>query len=459
MPKHPFFTRLRTQLRGLFQTTVIEPAFYEGGPAPERRDRETWDRAELQRQSLEAWRGNPLARRIVELTSQYVVGGGLALVSPDPAVHAFLKEWWRHPLNQAPLRVFEWCDELTRSGELFFLLSSDAAGMTYLRAVPALAVRAIRTAENDLQQETAFELEGGEWGETRLRPAYDALNDSPDAAVMVHYAANRPVGALRGESDLAPLLRWLARYAAWLEDRARLNRFRTSFVYVIKARFAGEAERRARQQMLAASPPTPGSFLVTDESETWETLSPRLEADDAANDGLALKKMIAAGAGLPLHFLAEPESSTRTTAESAGGPTFRHFEQRQELFRWLVGDLARIALRRRALLQPGLNAEAVIEVRTADLSARDNAALAVACSTVTGAFLQLYERGLIDAGELLRLCYRFAGETTDVSELLKRARPLQGRPRRPVARPTRIQGRPAGVKVDPLSGELKGAEE
>ena len=102
-----------------------------------------------------------------------------------------------------------------------------------------------------------------------------ATKDTPDAVVMVHYAANRPVGALRGESDLAPLLRWLARYSAWLEDRARLNRFRTSFVYVVKARFAGETERRARQQMLAASPPTPGSFLVTDESESWETLSPR----------------------------------------------------------------------------------------------------------------------------------------------------------------------------------------
>ncbi len=51
---------------------------------------------------------------------------------------------------------------------------------------------------------------------------------------MLHYAINRPVGALRGESDLAPLLRWLSRYAAWLEDRARLNRFRTAFLYVVR---------------------------------------------------------------------------------------------------------------------------------------------------------------------------------------------------------------------------------
>jgi hypothetical protein len=28
--------------------------------------------------------------------------------------------------------------------------------------------------------------------------------------------------------------------------------------------------------------------------------------------------MIAAGAGIPMHFLAEPEGATRTTAEAAG---------------------------------------------------------------------------------------------------------------------------------------------
>ena len=52
---------------------------------------------------------------------------------------------------------------------------------------------------------------------------------------MLHYAINRPVGAQWGESDLAPVLRWLSRYAAWLEDRARLNRFRNSFPYVVTA--------------------------------------------------------------------------------------------------------------------------------------------------------------------------------------------------------------------------------
>jgi hypothetical protein len=45
----------------------------------------------------------------------------------------------------------------------------------------------------------------------------------------------------------------------------------------------------------------------------------------------------------------------------------------------------------------------------ADLSARDNAALAVAMSTVTGALDPARPAGLIDDAELLRMAYRFAG--------------------------------------------------
>ncbi|NMB87254.1 MAG: hypothetical protein GYA17_02770, partial [Chloroflexi bacterium] len=318
------------------------------------RDRYDYDREELQRQALEAWRVNPLARRIVGLTTQYVVGSGIVVHCKHPAAARFLDEFWGHRLNRMPVRISELCDELTRTGNLFVLLSTDAAGMSYLRAVPAGDLERIEHAPNDVEQPTRFyprpTLENPN---PQPWPAYDPATDAPGPdgsfpPAMLHYAINRPVGAQWGESDLAPLLRWLARYAAWLEDRARLNRFRTAFLYVVKGRYASEAERIARQAHLNANPPSPGSILVADESESWEVISARLEADDANTDGLALKKMVASGAGVPLHFLAEPESATRTTAEAAGGPTYRHYEQRQTYFLWLLHDLLQAALNRRA---------------------------------------------------------------------------------------------------------------
>ncbi len=293
------------------------------------RDRLNPDRETVLEACLDAWRSDPLARRLVELTSEYVVGGGVDIECGHAPSQAFLRAFWSHPLNRMAIRMVELCDELTRSGNLFLLISTDRVGMSYLRVVPAADIDRIDSAENDIEQALAFVDKDGQ-----VYPAYDAAGDGLGEGgtfppVMLHYAVNRPAGAQWGESDLAPLLIWLRRYAAWLEDRMRLNRFRNAFIYRVKAAFTSETARRTRQLELAANPPSPGSILVTDESEDWSVISPKLEALDAQTDGLALKKMIAAGAGVPMHFLAEPESATRTTAEAAGSPTHRKFEQRQ----------------------------------------------------------------------------------------------------------------------------------
>lgn len=424
------FTRPRTARREKLAVSLSDGFYEYPAGAGETRERYPADRQELLRQSLEAWQTNPLARRIVELTSQYVVGGGITLSSKHPAVNRFLHQWWNHPLNRMDVRCSEWCEELVRSGEIFVILSSDPAGMSYLRALPAVQVQHIHTAANDIEQETAFSeypsaIAGGGTTWQAWQPSAAGSEELPFAPVVRHYAINRPVGALRGEPDLAPLLKWLARYSAWLEDRVRLNRYRQAFLYQVKAAFTNEQERHNRQTALNRAAPNPGSILVTDESETWSVIQPNLASTEAGEDGLAIKRIIAAGAGLPMHFLAEPEGATRTTAESAGGPTFRHFEQRQRWFLWMIRDLAGIVLARRAQIDRSLDPAAEISVQGTDISARDNGDLASAAEGIIRAFSSLRDRGLIDDAELLRLAYRFSGEVTDVEEMLRRGKDAQ----------------------------------
>ncbi len=412
------------------------------------RDRYAFDRQKMLEDALNCWRFNPLGRRIVGLTTQYVVGGGVSLVCKHQPAARFIREFWNHRLNRMDVRIFELCDELSRSGNLFIVISTDAAGMSYLRCIPAQDVDAIQSMPNDVEQPLRFFMKrcpfppssppardaeagkkGAEEGEY-YPPYFEAYNEQSDqrlpdgrfAPVMLHYAINRPVGAQWGESDLSPMLKWISRYAAWLEDRARLNRFRNAFLYVVKANFASEAERAARQAALTTHPPQPGSILVADGSESWEVLSPKLESHEAATDGTALKKMIAAGSGIPLHFLAEPESATRTTAEAAGGATFRHFEQRQKYFLWILQDILRVVVARRWLVDQRSKKKPEIEIRGADISARDNVSLGMAGAHITGVLETLRDRNLIDNEELLRLVYRFIGEYVDAPEMLRRAR-------------------------------------
>jgi hypothetical protein len=443
------------------------------------RDRYDYDRAEILRDALDAWRLNPLARRIVELTSQYVVGGGLGIESKHEATHRFLRKWWDHRLNRMSMRSFDLSDELSRTGNLFCVISTDASGMSFVRALPTADILEIETRPNDVEQEIAIwqavdpaieEPDTGPNGILGKRwTVYDENTDDGKTPVIVHYSVNRPVGAKWGESDLAPILKWLARYSNWLEDRARLNRYRQAFVYVVKAQFNSQTERLQRQAELNANPPNPGSILVADSSEEWSVLNPNLASFEAAEDGLALKKMIAVGSGNPLHFLAEPESSTRTTAESAGGPTYRHYEQRQQFFLWMLEDLAGIAVNRKAAVSSIVSKNAEVLIKGTDISARDNASLAVAASTITNAFVLLRQAELIDDAELLRMAYRFSGEVVDVEDMLRRGKeagplkmPVQ--PTAPGAAPAKRGGPtdPPGIdikpiKVDPETGESANA--
>ena len=443
------------------------------------RDRHGYDRDEVLADALEAWRVNPLARRIVNMMTQYVVGGGIGIGSNHERTNKFINDWWNHRLNRMTTRVYEWCDELSRAGDLFVVISTDGAGMSYARAIPGADIQDIETADNDIEQEVAVIekpspdvtnpargvkrqtsktpglMEGRRWS------VYDPNEDNPNETglfepVILHYAVNRPVGAKFGESDLAPVLRWLTRYAAWLEDRARLNRYRNTFIFWVRARFASQAEKLERQAELNRNPPNPGSILVTDESEEWKCLAPNLASFEAAEDGLALKKMVAVGAGYPMHFLAEPESATRTTAESAGGPTFRHLQQRQEFFLWMLEDIIQVVIRRRKFYDRLINTKEEIKINGTDISARDNAALAAAAATVIGSFAALRDRGLIDDNELMRIAYRFAGEVVDIEALLKRGAEA---PKPEVLGPTSKPsgnagpGRPPGIDIDPISGE------
>ena len=418
------------------------------------RDRMEYNRQDVLEECLEAWRDNPLARRIVELTSQYVVGAGFDIKCKDQHTKDFIDQFWSHHLNRMDSRIVELCDELTRTGNLFILVSTDAAGMSYIRSIPATNIEQIFPTPNDIEQPLLFTTKADENLETQTYAAYAPHADfqMPDGSfmpVVIHYAINRPSGAQWGEPDISPLLPWIRRYSAWLEDRVRLNRFRNAFLYVVSGSFISEDARKARQSQLAANPPTPGSILVTDTSETWSVISPKLEALDANQDGLALKKIIAAGVGIPMHFLAEPESSTRTTADSAGGPTFRRFEQRQNFFVWLLEDLLTMVISRRAQVDYAIATDPELKISGADISARDNVSHSIATVNILNALERLYDMGLISARELLRTAYRFAGESADIDEILAAGTGIDrrdtGKPIQPVSKDP----------VHPTTGEPK----
>ena len=337
------------------------------------RDRLNYERTKILNQAITAWRSNPIARRIVEITTEFVLGDGFSFSATKEAEKT-LREFWKAQLNNLDEQLPEWADEAWRTGDLFLLVSVDEGGQVYVRAVPSESIGVIESRENDYRQETFYKrhnLDENPW------PAYDPNEDQ--RVFVLHFPLNRSVGASFGESDLAPILYWIGLHRRWLEDRARLNYFRQMFSFVLQRPFTNQAEKASyMRNFTMRMPKESGGVLGLDPDESLSALNPNLASLEAESDGLALKRMIAAGAGIPMHYLAEPESSTRTTAEAAGTPTFKRFKRRQQY----LGNAVRVLLRTVIAVQRKTNqnlpADPDIQIITPDITEKDNANLAIA---------------------------------------------------------------------------------
>ncbi|MCL5074204.1 MAG: phage portal protein [Chloroflexi bacterium] len=355
--------------------------------------------------SAEAYRVNPLAYRIIELTTDYVLGKGMRVTSQDEEIQQFINEFWSHPLNQMNTRQFDLCTELSLAGELFVTFHTNPYDkMTYVRSIPAASIDEIETNPDDIEDETRYhrKAESSAGGATgMLRSSAGRWWSKDDCH---HYAINRLVGAVRGQGDLVPLLPWLRRYKDWLTDRVRINKFKGAFLWDVKLLGADRAAILRRQGELL-EPPNPGSVIVHNEGEEWKAVQPLIDAQAVEPDGKAMRLMIGAGAGVPLHFLAEGESATKATAQEMSGPTLRHFERRQLYFGHVITDIVAEASRRRF----GDTLRPILKAQFEDLTTEDTLLLAQASGQIAQALVTFRDQGWIDDATASTLVAKFTG--------------------------------------------------
>ena len=377
----------------------------------------TWDEIQsLYEDALTAWRKNPIAWRIVSITTDYIVGNKIRINSPRRDLQRFIDNFWNHPKNRLDLRLDMMSDELSRAGDIFpVLFRNDMDGLSYIRFVTKDRIIKIDTAENDWETELAYhelKMDGGE--KVWLSPANPAAADTD--AVMLHYSVNKPLGAILGESDLATMLPWLQRYSRMLEDRVRMHWAVRSFLWIVTV---PSNKIKAKMEQYR-QPPDAGSIIVKDESETWEAAAPLLRASDARHDLQAVRQMVDAGSGYPPHWRGESGDANLATATAMQAPTERHLLRRQQYFIYMLQDIIYNAFSRS--VQAGKSRkikdadyDLLFLTAAPDVSRTDNEALAKASRDLSETF-KILSSDLIRSDQpalaklLLRMIFKFAGE-------------------------------------------------
>jgi hypothetical protein len=393
-----------------------------GGPA----DRPWTELLDDLQDALEAWRKNFMIRRIVSLTRSYVVGNGITISSRHREVQSFLDAFWSHRKNRMDRRLGPMCDELTRSGELFVTLHTNPVdGISYVRFVPATQIREVDTDPNDYEKELRYGQIQQATTELRwwLSPEHpEALTPAAGNGLpplMLHFAVNRPIGATRGESDLATILKWALRYSTWLEDRVRLNRIRTRAA-LLDIEIADDSQVEKKKYQLRRDDPLKAGIYVHGPGETATLHALRIDADDAEADGKALRLAIAAGSSTALHYMGEGEGTNYATAREMGEPTARFYTERQTEFINFLYDLVTTA-HQRYIAVTSKRAPAAgdlqLQPSVTEIARADNQTLASAARDIVDALAEMRQHGWIDDQTAIRLAFKFAGEAIDEEEI------------------------------------------
>ncbi len=397
---------------------------------------------EIHNACFEAYNANPLANYIIEITTNFVLGNGITVTAASRRVQRVIDQFWRDPDNHMDTRVYALCTELSLYGEQFirFFVNPYDGGVKVAQIDPSL-IDEVETDPENVERVTRVHVRPSGTGRQATgggrqqgtgsdgassshapsvahRPspvAYEGVWLScPDEVVQA--TINKVSNAKRGKSDLATLLPWLRRYKDWLTDRVRINKYKGAFLWTIKLQGA-DRKTIDRKRMEYAYPPEPGSIVVHNESEEWGAVQPHIDADNVAADGRAIKLMIAMGAGLPEHYLAEGGEVNYATASEMGLPTFRKFQRRQDQFALLLRtiiDRVIVEAVRAGTLPAGVDRS--YEVVMPELAPDDNAQAAQAAATMATALTTARAQGWVSDETAMRLLYASANVPVDVAE-------------------------------------------
>lgn len=372
--------------------------------------------------SLYLWRSNPLARRLVELGVDFVVGEGLTLSAADPRVHALVDAFWTDRAMRLDLRHRDLVRELALTGELGLRLyaptgaaGGPAPGRARLGYVaPERIARVEPDPENALVDATLV-LRPRQAGEGELalpiaRPEEADPSAGRLAGEALYFAVNRTVGAGRGTPDLLALADWIDGYDQLLWNVIDRSALQNAFVWDVTVSGADEAEI-GRWLAAHGAAPRPGTVRAHNEKEAWAAVAPALGASEVETTSRLVKNLILGGAGLPEAWFADGDAANRATLVGQMAPTYKMLAARQRYVRYAFEDvLAWVVDTALAAGQLPTDVDPTVRVDMPEPSEADAAGIASALPELVPAIRGAMEGRLIDEANGRRLFLSVAGQ-------------------------------------------------
>jgi hypothetical protein len=403
------------------------------------------------------YKGNPLAKRIIELMAEFVIGDGVTYVTDNDRVRQILDSHWTDPTNNWSIlqhrRVEDWglvgellipvfvnrvnghvtlgnidtelidrvIEDPENTMKPYAVLLKKFRGEKQRRLYKVIDVanvalggdasgRLIGLPENDKEiKEWGFKWKKGDVVRGKELPGMSRATGEWAGAAFF-FTLNNPLTANRGWSDLLNNLDFIDAHDQYLF--ASVEKAIESAKWIRDVELKGMNEQQQREWLQAQEPVKPGSVFTHNENVTQQMMTPDLRLEDSAALSTQLKNHALAGSGFPPIWFGESLVSRASAAEMTE-PTFKHVRRRQRLTAFMMGTILRFAVDQAALFGrlklDGRQGDVMqrqsesFYLKMPDVSAKDQRMLSIALNNISSALDKAVESEFLDRGEAKRL--------------------------------------------------------
>lgn len=305
---------------------------------------------EAKSKAFTAYTTNPVAKRIVNIITQFVLSKGVVATFEDPQAQQLWDEFAkfnklgtsRGANARAGTKLRMWSDMLSVDGELMFKFT-DKGNMLKVDSLDTATILEVVTDPEDIndvyyyhqQYATPYNVYSapgvpGTKHIIRQIPAQDVLH------VKINVFENEK----RGRSDLYTIIGWLKRLKDLINANVIKAYFHACYTWDYKIK-GNPTDVQAFAGKQNAKVPVPGSSYVHNENVERELISPTgVSGAGVDHDMIGLLNMIALGSGVSLAYLASSFAGSRAGALTETEPSSKLFYDRQSTWDEILHEFA-----------------------------------------------------------------------------------------------------------------------
>lgn len=417
------------------------------------------------------WETNPFAKRITNLTVDYVLGEGITVQAKDDdkslsdAMQKRIDLFWYDPINRMDLKLFDKVRELGLYGEQCWSVHINPVdGHVRLGYIdPAIIVDVIVDPRNqeipqavklrsspgqpDLYYRVVHVDErpgsksfgrlvgrediDGEPAEIVFDPGRQDGQPVVMAGECLYFSVNKVSNARRGRPDLLAITDWVDGYDQFISGELDRLLLMKGFIWdvTLTGLQQSEIDAYARQQ----GPPSPGSVRYHNDKVVWQAVTPDLKAVDTIAHSDLLAGYIATGSGLAKTWLNATDNVNKASATELSEPTFKYLTARQRYCRYVIEHLITLVLDQAELhgalpkraSEPGTRRPTpwAFEAQFPELRPKDLNSLSSTFNQTMDAIVKARSELLIDeetAQEVVAMSVGLLGVEVDIEAMRKR---------------------------------------